>query len=93
MRIRTFYPNNQDKIEFTKEELEKLLTEVYEEGRADGYAQGYAASKPVNITYPYTPFWYSTTRTAKLPYDDNSITCNDNGITIAENSFTIGDNK
>lgn len=74
MKVRVFYPNKDNKIEFTKQQLEKLLDEVYEEGRAKGYDQGYAANRPVTITYPYTPYWYTTTN----PY----ITCSDNNITM-----------
>ena len=61
MKVRVFYPNKDNKIEFTKQQLEKLLDEVYEEGRAKGYDQGYTASRPVTITYPYTPYWYTCT--------------------------------
>ena len=35
------------RISFTKEELEKLLDEVYEDGRRDGYGWRY---------YPYSPY-------------------------------------
>lgn len=79
MKVRVFYPNKDNKIEFTKQQLEKLLDEVYEEGRAKGYDQGYAANRPVTITYPYTPYWYTTTTTNCEPY----ITCTDNSITLA----------
>ena len=33
MKIRYFYPNKDDKIEFTREELEKLINDVYDEGK------------------------------------------------------------
>lgn len=97
MKVRVFYPNKDGKITFTKAELEKLLDEVYKEGRADGYSQGYHDGKPVTITYPYTPIWYSTTS------DINTITCNDNStltstnMTLqmgnASNAITIGDEQ
>lgn len=35
MKIRVFYPNHNGKIEFTRQELEKLLNEVYHEGQMD----------------------------------------------------------
>lgn len=76
MKVRVFYPNKDNKIEFTKQQLEKLLDEVYEEGRAKGYDQGYAAGRPITISYPYTPYWYSTTNIE--PY----ITCSDNTSTL-----------
>lgn len=36
MMINVFTVNKNDKIEFTKNELEKLLNEVWEDGRRDG---------------------------------------------------------
>ena len=36
MLIKYFYPNKDDKIEFTRQELEKLINDIYEEGRMDG---------------------------------------------------------
>lgn len=51
MRIKYFYPNEEDKIVFTREELEKLLNDTYEEGRKDG-----------SVTYvekEYHPYPYS----------------------------------
>lgn len=63
MRVRCFYPNKEDKIEFTREELEKLINDVYDEGREDG--EKLASQKTVPIIYPtpanpYTPIWYNT---------------------------------
>lgn len=37
IRIRVFSYNEKGKIEFTKEELQKLLNDVYNEGKADSY--------------------------------------------------------
>ena len=61
MKIRCFYPNKDGKIVFTKDMLEKLLKEVYEEGHSDGYSKGYVAAHPITLTYPYTPYWYTST--------------------------------
>ena len=36
-KIRVFPKNEKGKIEFTKEELQKLLNEVYNEGKIDSY--------------------------------------------------------
>lgn len=36
MRIKIITPNQYGRIEFTKEELEKILTEAYSEGYTDG---------------------------------------------------------
>lgn len=104
MKVRVFYPNKDNKIEFTKQQLEKLLDEVYEEGRAKGYDQGYAAGRPVTITYPYTPFWYTTTDTIPTitcnggDYTTTSTTATSGYVTInnmnyADGSISIGDEK
>lgn len=52
-KIRVFPKNEKGKIEFTKEELQKLLNEVYNEGKIDSYTISYGS----NITT--TPY-YST---------------------------------
>ena len=52
MSIKYFYPNKDDKIEFTKQELEKLINDVYEEGRIDGTKVW--VGNPT-ITTPYCP--------------------------------------
>ena len=36
MKIKIFYPNTNGKLEFTKEELESLLNEAYNDGYRDG---------------------------------------------------------
>lgn len=53
-KIRVFPKNEKGKIEFTKEELQKLLNEVYNEGKIDSYTISYGS----NITT--TPYYYST---------------------------------
>ena len=56
-KIRVFPHNEKGKIEFTKEELQKLLNEVYNEGKMDSYTISYGS----NITtIPY----YSTIATS-----------------------------
>lgn len=105
MKVRVFYPNKDNKIEFTKQQLEKLLDEVYEEGRAKGYDQGYVAGRPVTITYPYTPYWYTTTDikpyiTCNGGEYNTTSTLNASGYVTAssatistENCISIGDGK
>ena len=36
MKIKIMYPNPHGRLEFSKEELEQILKEAYEEGVADG---------------------------------------------------------
>lgn len=51
IRIRVFSYNEKGKIEFTKEELQKLLNEVYNEGKADSYTISYGSNI---MTTPYS---------------------------------------
>ena len=88
MKVRVFYPNKDNKIVFTKEQLEKLLSEVYEEGRVYGYSQGYNASRPISITYPYTPFWYNSKEIDITP----TITCNGGEYATASTTTTMSGN-
>lgn len=69
-KIRVFPHNEKGKIEFTKEELQKLLNEVYNEGKIDSYIISYGSS---NISLPY----YSTITTA----NDSSISIDKNNLT------------
>lgn len=51
-KIRVFEIKN-GKVEFTKAELEKILNEVYEEGKADGKSELWAWSPTI------APFYYN----------------------------------
>lgn len=53
MRIKIFVPNEHGRIELTKEDLEKLLNESYQQGWND--RPGY---------YYSSPYYYSTTCTS-----------------------------
>ena len=75
MKVKVFYPNREGKIEFTRQELEKLLDEVYREGQKDCNC-----SKSLTWTTPYynnSLISNSTTdvtlRTPELPTADNAI--------------------
>ena len=69
-KIRVFPKNEKGKIEFTKEELQKLLNEVYNEGKIDSYTISYGS----NITT--TPYYYYTitTSNSSTPSDKNNLT-------------------
>ena len=77
MKVKYFYPNEEGDITFTKEELEKLLNDVYDEGKADGLS----AANPWHVPYivqPYQPIYYNTNTSPKIDWgvyctDDNSI--------------------
>lgn len=68
-KIRVFPKNEKGKIEFTKEELQKLLNEVYNEGGVDSYTISYGS----NIT---TAPYCSTITTSNLStsIDKNNLT-------------------
>ena len=85
MLIKYFYPNKDDKIEFTRQELEKLLNDVYEEGRAEG-TKMWISNTPSYPSYP--PIIYNEKPFDTVPYiyctDTNSI-----GNTVIETSNHI----
>ena len=70
IKIRVFSPNERGKIEFTKEELQKLLNEVYNEGKMDSYTISYGS----NITT--TPYSYPTitANNSSTSIDKNNLT-------------------
>ena len=70
IKIRVFPHNEKGKIEFTKEELQKLLNEVYNEGKIDSYTISYGS----NITT--TPYYYPTitTSNSSTSIDKNNLT-------------------
>ena len=72
-KIRVFPKNEKGKIEFTKEELQKLLNEVYNEGKADSYTIYYGSGL---TTTPY----YSTITTSmeSICIRPNRIPCRSN---------------
>ena len=45
-KIKVFNLNEKGKIEFTKEELEKLLNETYEDGYCEGNSHTYTWTQP-----------------------------------------------
>ena len=76
MKIKYFYPDEEGNIKFTVEELEKLLNDVYDEGRRDGIneAHPYTTTPSWPIT---TPLYYNTADPINMSTiyctDDNSI--------------------
>lgn len=79
MRTRYFYPDKDDKISFTKKELEKLLDEVYKDGYNDGKGSVWSWT-PSWQYWPYTCATANTTTTAEVPVANNSITSNSTPI-------------
>lgn len=75
IKIRTFPHNEKGKIEFTKEELQNLLNEVYNEGKKDSYSIYYGSNTIPVGTYP-SPIITATNLSTKIDKNDllsNSI--------------------
>lgn len=75
-KIRVFPHNEKGKIEFTKEELQKLLNEVYNEGKMDSYTIYYGSTGSTG-----TPLTYYSTNTTS---SSSTLTGNDklNSLTV-----------
>lgn len=70
IKIRVFSPNERGKIEFTKEELQKLLNEVYNEGKMDSYTISYGS----NITTTSYSYPTITANNLSTSIDKNNLT-------------------
>ena len=78
MKIKVFTPNERGKIEFTREELEKLLDEVYSEGQKDcncnkswTWTTPYYTSNSITNTTATTPNLTTATHAAGNTAIDN----------------------
>lgn len=81
MRIKIFVPNKYGRIELTKEELEKLLNESYQQGWND------KPERPYYQSYPYIT--YCNTSDAAINTDltgstSNTAILSDKAITTAK---------
>ena len=72
MKVKVFYPNREGKIEFTRQELEKLLDEVYREGQKDCNC-----SKSLTWTTPYYNGSLAGNSTTNATITTNSSAIND----------------
>lgn len=74
--VKIFYPNQNGRIELTKEELENLLDtirkEAYDEGYTDGSKNIITYNPPSTISTPYTPFYTNKETPGWNPYE---VTC------------------
>lgn len=92
MRVVVLSPNEQGKIEFTKEELEKLLNSVYEDGYNNGKAHNYYYWPSIGCNTITTTADDTITT---LPYKHFTTVCEDNvlEIKIGDNVNVTGDYK
>ena len=73
MKVKVFTKNQNGKIEFTEDELRKLLDEIYNEGYWDGKGNNYIYTTPYYTrTYPYT---LCSTSTATSTISNTSVDC------------------
>ena len=93
MKVKVFYPNREGKIEFTRQELEKLLDEVYREGQKDCNC-----SKSWTWTTPYYngSLTSNSTTNATVATPDLSVATYTTGNTAIDNfkaDTTVNDKK
>ena len=69
-KSRVFSPNERGKIEFTKEELQKLLNEVYNEGKVDSYTMSYGSTTTPGVM----PYPTITANNLSTSIDKNNLT-------------------
>lgn len=72
MKVKVFTTNSNDKIEFTREELETLLNEVWQ----DGYEakKTYSWTSPTITSASSTPIWSGdAVYCTKLAADENKV--------------------
>ena len=84
MKIKIMYPNPHGRLEFSKEELEQILKEAYDEGVADGMNS--RSSSSISIASPYiytspTVTCLTTANNAAITNDLSSAYCLDGAIT------------
>lgn len=82
MKIKIMYPNPHGRLEFSKEELEQILKEAYEEGVADGMNS--RSSSSISIAPPYI---YTSPTVTCLSATANDICLNDNTTTTTANDL------
>lgn len=89
MKIKIFYPNRDGMICLTKQELEKLLDEVYNEGYHDG-----RQTPSITWTTPYynnittTPYLTTSGTTTGNQYTITATNVNDSCTTFNNNTTT-----
>lgn len=81
MKVKVFRPNSNGKIEFTLNELEELLNEVYSEGFDDGESNG-ANKSSYTWTAPGIGTWYTEIKPTLI----NDAAMAEQGKEIAEDS-------
>lgn len=82
-KIRIFYPDKNNKLSFSKAELEKLINEVYQEGYSDGKNEWCTITYPSTTPYsPLTPYYTTTTVDCKDCITSDKV----DNVTISNNA-------
>lgn len=89
MKIKIMYPNPHGRLEFSKEELEQILKEAYEEGVADGINSRNSASISIASPSITSPYIYTSPTVTCLSSAANDI-CLNNNTTITTNDYLDG---
>ena len=82
-----------DKIQLTKEELEKYLQQAYDAGYEDGKIVGTVTCEPIVHSYGWTNLPYVTTATCSDPSKAKascSIKATNSGDTVTCNTAVMG---
>ena len=79
MKPRIFYCNEKGNVEFTKEELEKLIDDIYDEGKSDGMRFNQVQYIPYQVP-TNTPIWDWTKVTCNGADEYGVYFLNDNSI-------------
>lgn len=80
MKTKIFTKNKNNKIEFTEQELKKLLDEIYNDGYWDGTRSTYVYQTP----YRWEPFTYTTTTAS----NSSNYTLTGNNVQTTSNTST-----
>lgn len=79
MKVKVFTKNQNGKIEFTEDELRKLLDEIYNEGYWDGKGNNFFYTTPYTHTYTYPYTLCSTSATSVDCSNELKTTLNTEG--------------
>ena len=93
MKIKIMYPNQYGRLEFSKEELEQILKEAYEEGVADGMNARSSSSIFISSPYIYTSptvTCFSTATSDICLNNSTTTTANDLSTYCLDGTLTSG---
>lgn len=84
-KVKVFHLNKNDKIEFTAQELEKLLNDTYKDGYNEGYNEG--TSRTFTWSQPYYSLTTSDISSVKISDNSTALLNNDESCISCSNCF------